>query len=245
MRYLLPLLLLAAPAVQAQDLSGYVLSADVGIGASYGPSYMGSDEDETSPWLILRNGSLSRPTADGATTDGFSVVPSFNYVGRRDADDFDSLSGMDDIKAAGEVGLRLGYDQGPSTGYVTLRKGFGGHHGVTGEFGAKYRYDASDRLTLWGIAEAKYGDNKFNDTYFGVTDDEAVTSQYDSYSPGGGIYAASVGVQARYSLTENMAVLGEVEYERLLGDSADSPLVEDKGQPKVKLGIVRHFDFRF
>lgn len=245
MRYLLSLLLLAAPAVQAQDLSGYVLSADIGIGASHGPSYLGSKDKDTSPWLILRNGTLSRPTANGQTTDGFSVVPSFNYVGRRDAEDHDALEGMDDIKAAGEIGLRLRYDQGPSIGYVALRKGFGGHHGLNGEFGAKYRFDATDRLTLWGTAEAKYGDSKFNDTYFGVTTDEAITSQYDSYTPGGGIYAASIGVQARYALTENMAVLGEVEYERLLGDSADSPLVEDKSQPKVKLGIVRHFDFRF
>ena len=244
MRYLIPLMLLAVP-VQAQDFGGYVLSADIGAGVEYGPAYLGSDDQEASPWLILRNGSLSRPTPEGQTTDGFSVVPSFNYIGRRDPDDHKALTGMDNISAAGEIGARFGYDFGDTSSYVSLRKGFGGNDGLRGEFGAKYRLDTTDRLTLWGKAEAKYGNDDFTQTYFGVTDAEAVTSRYSAYSPDGGIYAAAIGLEARYKLTDDYALLGEVNYTRLLGDAADSPLVESKGQPVVRLGVVRHFDFRF
>ncbi|AGT09219.1 MipA/OmpV family protein [Paracoccus aminophilus] len=248
MRYLLPLMLIAAPLATpavAQDLSGYGIAGDVGLGAEYGPGYLGSDDNKTSPWLILRNGTLIRPGQTADDADGFSILPSFGYQGRRDAKDYDALAGMKDIKRAGEVGLKVGYDMGPTSSYLTLRKGFGGHSGLTGEFGASYRIDASDKLSFWGNVEAQYGNKKFNDTYFGVTPEESLTSRYGTYSAGGGIYGASIGLEARYSLTEKTAIVGEVEYQRLLGDSGDSPLVQDKNQPSVKLGIVRHFDFRF
>ena len=253
MRSFIPMLLLAAPLAapafvapaQAQDLSGYVLSFDLGLGAEYGPEYMGSDERDVSPWIILRKASLARPGTGGETTDGFSVLPSLNYVGSRDADDHDALRGMEDISAAGEIGVRLGYDLGASTSYVTLRKGFGGHHGLRGELGSKYDYRANDRLTLTGRITADYGSDDFAETYFGVSDAEAATTRFDAYRPDGGFHAVAVGLEARYAMTDTLAVLGAVEYQRLLGDAADSPLVESKGQPSVKLGIVRRFDFRF
>lgn len=247
MRHFIPLLLLAAPIaapVQAQDL-GYALSFDMGLGADYSPEYMGSDEKEVSPWIILRNASLGRQGASGETTDGFSVLPSFNYVGRRDPRDHDALEGMENISAAGEIGVRLGYDLGDSTSYVTLRKGFGGHSGLRGELGSKYDFQVNDRLTLTGRANANYGDDEFAETYFGVTDAEAATSRYAAYRPDGGFHSVAVSLEARYAMTDTLAILGEVEYERLIGDAADSPLVESKGEPSVKLGIVRRFDFRF
>ncbi|WP_294929496.1 MipA/OmpV family protein [uncultured Paracoccus sp.] len=244
MRHLVALLMMSTP-LAAQGLDGYVLSADIGIGAEYGPAYPGASDSEASPWFILRNGQLTRPGAAGPTTDGFSVLPSFGYVSGRDQDDHESLAGTDDIDAAGEVGLRLSYDLGQTKSYVALRKGFGGHSGVTGEFGAKYRFDPSDRLTLWTGAEARFADSDFTRTYFGISDTEAPNTAYSAYTPGGGIYAASLGVEARYAVSPSIALLGGVEYTRLLGDASDSPLVQSRGEPSVKLGVVRRFDFRF
>lgn len=251
MRCLIPLLLAAAtvaPVVAtpaaAQTMGGYTFSTDIGLGVKYGPSYMGSDEQENSPWIILRNTTLTRPGESAEDKDGFSFGPSFDYVGRRDSGDGERLQGMDKVKAAGELGLKLGYGQGPARGYVAVRKGFGGHHGVVGEFGASYQVEAGERLTLVGKAEAQYGNRDFTDTYFGVDQNE-VRPDRRAYTPGGGLYGVSVGLEARYSLTENTSLLGEVQYTRLLGDAADSPIVDSKGQPVLKLGIVRHFDFRF
>ena len=247
MRALLVLMLLAAPAgAQTFGNNGYVLSGDLGLGVKYGPEYMGSDDQDASVWIILRNGSLTRQKADGReTTDGLSIVPSFNLIGSRDANDHDALRGMDDISRAGEIGFQVAYDQGPARGYIALRKGFGGHKGLVGEFGARYQYAATDRLTITPRAEAQFGSDDFTETYFGVTADESITSGYDAYAPGGGIYSAAIGVEARYAVTDTMAVLGEFRYTRLLGDAADSPIVQDKDQPSVRLGVVRRFSFGF
>lgn len=249
MRHILALLLLTTPlAAQGIDgaLGGHGFAVDAGLGVQYGPSYLGADDGKATPWLIWRHARLTRPGAvQGQPADGFSLLPSMNYIGKRKPGAHDNLEGMDKIGAAGELGLRLRYDAGPAEGYLTLRKGFGGHDGFVGELGAKYRIAAADRLSIWTGTEARFGNDDFTRTYFGVSDDEAMTSAHAAYQPDGGFYAASLGLGARYAVTPDFALMGEVEYIRLLGDAADSPLVVSKGEPRVKLGLVRHFDFRF
>lgn len=235
----------AALPAAAQVAGERELSFDMGLGVLHAPEYQGSDQSKAKPWLIMRNLSVGAAGAAGERAQGFSFGGSFDYRGARKADDFDALKGLDDIDAAVEAGLKLSYTAGPVTGYAAARKGFGGHHGVTGEFGAKYRIDATERVTLWLGAEADYGDASFNGTYFGVSADEAARSGLAAFDPDGGIYAASVGVQARYRLNDDWAVLGEAKYKKLVGDVADSPLVKDKAQPSVRVGLVRRFNFRF
>lgn len=235
---------LAFPGVaSAQWLNSFdQVQFDAGVGVSYGPEYMGAEDNDTSPWFILRNVRLG---ADGEEKQGFSIIPSLNYIGKRDADDSDDLDGMDDISRAYEVGVKLSYVSGPFTSYTHIRKGFGGHHGVTGEIGTRYTRDINDRLTFWAGAELQAADDKFTDTYFGISSDEAARSGYASYSPGGGFYEANLSLEARYLLNENWAVLGRAKYGRLLDDAADSPLVRDKNQPEISIGIVRHLNFKF
>lgn len=236
----------AALPAAAQD--GWGVGADVGLGASHAPDYLGSEDMDTSPWVIFRNIDVVRPgqslTADGSA-DGLAILPSLNYRGDREADDSDSLAGLDDIDASGEVGLRLKYSMGDAVGYIAARRGFGGHEGVVGEFGAKYRFKPSERLTMWAGAEADFANEEFVDTYFGISPAESITSGYVPYSPDGGIYAQSLSLEGRYALTDSLALLGEARYTKLTGDAADSPIVEDETQPSVRLGIVHRFNFRF
>lgn len=247
MKRLLAALLILAPiaapvAAVAQDR---VFSADVGLGVSVAPTYPGSDDVEAAPWVLWRNAGFSRPGENAVRAQGFSISPSFGVVGERSVDDDDALAGLEEIDRAFELGARASYTAGAMTGYASLRKGFGGHEGLTGEAGVKYRTDASDRLSLWSGLEVGYGDGDYNQTYFGVTDAEAVTSSFGAYDLGGGINKVSAKLEARYSLNDNTAILGEVEYGRIVGDAADSPLVQDRDQPAVRLGIVRNFSFGF
>jgi len=229
---------LTSPA-QAQSLGlGRNLSVDAGLGVKYGPEFMGSDDKDASPWFILRN------AGNGGGSDGFSILPSLNYVGKRDAGDHDDLQGMEDIDPAGEIGLKLSWRMGDLTSYGTLRKGFGGHHGVVGELGAKYRFVANDRLTLWTGAELGLGDDEFTGTYFGVTPAETRPGR-SVHDPDGGAYIARISVEARYEFMPDTAVLGRLTYGRLLGDAGDSPLVETRNQPSVSIGVARRLNFRF
>lgn len=218
------------------------LSFDGGIGATFGPDYMGADDYGTSPWIILRNGQINDATGE---KQGLSILPSLDYHGKRDAGDHDDLTGMDDISAAGELGVRLNYVMGGVTGYGAVRKGLGGHHGVTGELGARFRNQPQDKLTLTTAAELRFGNGEFTDTYFGVSEGESLSSGYAPYDAGGGIYAARLSVEARYEFLPDTLLMGRFTYSRLLGDAADSPIVHESNQPTFSIGVARHLNFRF
>jgi outer membrane protein len=246
MKYALALALLIATPLHAQDFGasgGRTFSADVGLGVSYGPDYPGSDDGEASPWVIFRNAGFG--TLGGDQAQGFGISPSFNTVGERESDDSADLAGLDDINRAYELGLRVSYGMGPITAYGTVRRGFDGHEGLTGEIGAKYRTDLSDRITLWSGAQLGYGNDTYNQTYFGVTDSESASSGLDAYAPGGGFNEAAITFEARYELNETTALLGEVRYGKLIGDAADSPVVQEEYQPSLRLGVTRRFSFGF
>ncbi|MBT0778901.1 MULTISPECIES: MipA/OmpV family protein [Paracoccus] len=230
---------LTSPAA-AQSLGlGRGLSVDAGLGVKYSPEFMGSDNLDASPWIILRNGD-----ADRGKKDGISILPSLNYVGKRDADDHEDLRGMRDIGRAGEFGVKLSWRMGDMTSYGAIRKGFGGHHGVAGELGAKYRYEVNDRLTLWTGAELGLGDQDFVGTYFGVDGNESRPGRA-AHSPDGGAYIARVSVEARYEFMPDTALMGRLTYGRLLGDAGDSPLVQTRSQPSISIGVARRLNFRF
>lgn len=213
------------------------ISLDMGLGAVVKPTYQGADDYKTGPWVILRQGGSQ-------VKQGFSIVPSVGWERARDSGDDAALAGMPDIDATIELGGRVNYGMGPVTAYGAVRKGLNGHEGVVGEIGAKYRTDLSDRLSLTSGIELDYADGDYMDTYFGVTAGQATPSR-PQYSAGGGLKSATARIEARYAITDNTSVLGQVEYGRLLGDAADSPLVQDRDQAAVKLGIVRNFSFGF
>jgi len=249
MRASLHLLLavLALPlAAHAQE--GWGVAADIGIGVETEPDWLGSEDMETSPWVIFRNFDLTAPgqaaTQDGSA-QGLRVSPTINWREGRDSDDGEALAGLDDIDRTIEAGVRFRYTQGPASGYLVVRKGFGGHDGLVGAVGAKYRIAPNDRLTIWPGLEGKFGNDHFTRTFFGVTEAESIRSGYEAYSPDGGFYAVGASIEARYALSPTLAVVGEAEYSRLTGDAADAPFVEEKSQPALRIGLVNRFSLRF
>lgn len=230
-----------ASAASAQTLDR-TLSVDAGVGVKYSPEFMGSDNLKAAPWLILKNADAD---ADRDLPDGLSVAPSLNYVSKRDAGDYDDLRGMDDIGYAGEVGFKLSWRTGDMTSYGALRQGFGGHHGVVGEVGAKYRVEYNDKLTLWTGGELGLGSSDFTNTYFGVSSAESARSGKRAYDPEGGAYVARLTLEARYELMPDTALMGRISYGRLIGDVGDSPVVENRDQPMISIGIARRLNFRF
>lgn len=225
-----------APAVMAQGVS-----VDLGLGVQSTPTYPGADENEAEPWFIGRNLSFG---GDGGG-DGFSFGPSFALVGERETPDDPALEGLNSIERAYELGAKARYRQGPVSAYAAMRRGFEGHEGLTGEVGMDYRTDLSDRVSLTSGVELGFANSDFTNTYFGVSPEEAAVSGYSEYDAGGGLNSAAIKFQASYAVTEKTAVLGEVSYGKLLGDAADSPIVQEEWQPSLKLGVVRRFSFGF
>ncbi|MDO5646340.1 MipA/OmpV family protein [Paracoccus sp. (in: a-proteobacteria)] len=241
MKYASFALMLMATPVAAQNFGG--ASFDVGLGAAYQPAYPGASSDKVTPWFIFRDGSYT-PGA-GQDAQGFGIAPSAALVGKRKSSDSDKLAGLPNVDRAIELGARARYGMGPVTGYATVRRGFNGHTGFTGEVGARVRTDVTDRFTLWSGAEVTYGNARYNRTYFGISDADAAAAGRDAYDAGSGFNAAALTLDMRYAVTDTTALVGEMRYGRLIGDAKNSPVVQDTDQSSIKIGVVQRFSFGF
>jgi MipA family protein len=219
-----------------------------GIGGTYGPSYAGADEFKTGP-LIDFNASYKDDqffaglrSGVGFTayrTDNLKVQVALGYAFGRDEEDDPQLAGMGDIDAQALGVLRLAYDlQGFGLGAEL--KG-GGDYGVTLDLTAEREWEMSERFAIGVEAGAVLANADHQQTFFGVTAAQSAASGHTAFAPGGGLQSAGVGLTARYGLSPTTALIGGVRYDRLMGDAADSPLVQDKGQPSAFAGLFVRF----
>ena len=90
--------------VTAQDGDGFTFG--LGAGVQTKPGYFGSDEYVVGPRPAFDFESLRFGTIDlgGDREAGLGFSPSFRIIGAREADEFDELTGLEDVDFTVEAG---------------------------------------------------------------------------------------------------------------------------------------------
>jgi len=220
------------------------------------PTYEGSSNYRFLPvplFDIRRAGTLRhfQSPRNGASIgivefDNFRLGPTLKVrLPRREGDDA-KLRGLGDVNFAVELG---GFAEYWFTPWLRargeLRQGVSGHHGLTGDLAADVVMPVTPQLTLSGGPRLSFDSGKTMQTYFGVDPAQSVLSGLPVYNPSGGVRSYGAGVMARYEITPQWATHLFVEYERLIGPAADSPLVALRGsrdQVTTGLGVTYSFD---
>jgi outer membrane protein len=86
-----------------------------------------------------------------------------------------------------------------------------------------------------------YGDNAYTNKYFGVDVRDAIIAPFRPYNASAGFRDVSATPSVVYHMNQNWAIAGGVRYSRLLGDAANSPLVDNVGskdQLTVGAGVL-------
>jgi outer membrane protein len=99
-------------------------------------------------------------------------------------------------------------------------------------------------VRLGFAASTTYASDRYNEKYFGIDPDNARRSGLRRHDAEGGIKDVGLSVTATYLFTERWAVTGLVGVTQLVGDAADSPIVEDEGSATQGLfapGLVYNF----
>ncbi|NYT65416.1 MipA/OmpV family protein [Alcaligenaceae bacterium] len=234
-----------APSAHAQN--------SVGLGLGFIPKYEGSKDYRALPVPLINysNGNFFISPRAGLPSMGLKTDLTENWsagvflgmgLGRK-ADKSERLEGMDDIKFHGAAGVYTEWRPGPfSLGaayYQALRSGYGGVAELRGSYQAWQ--EGSDTLrfgvsTLWAS-------DKSMKTHFGVKHHEAAASQgrLRTYSPSSGFKSASVYGTWHHQLSGNWSVITLLGVQTLMGDAADSPIVEDKTSLFGNIGIMYSF----
>jgi len=262
-------LLLASPA-QAQsayrDHGATGPSARIGGVVLVKPKYEGSDEHEVvgAPFIIPDFSShdadsglsqfgkrLSFKSIDDIRFRAFEwknieLGPIAGYRGGRDESDGDRLGGLGDIDAGlvvgGYVGVRLGsvlLDASASTQVS------GDDSGVIVRAGAEVSHDVTPQLRLTTRVGTTFADEEYAETFFGITQNQAGRSTVGlgTYDAGAGLKDVHLDLNARIDLSETWRLQLGARYARLVGDAADSPIVETEDQFSGRLSLGYKFDF--
>lgn len=168
-------------------------------------------------------------------TRAFTLRVGGGYRFGRDADDNSALRGMGDVDGQGIARLTLASEP-------TNPRGFGTSYGLKYEADvtdqtngetltlfAAHATPLSDRLTLTLSGDLRWADEDEMQAYFGVSQAQAARSGHARYDAGAGLSDAGLAARLDWSFADHWVLSGKLGYTRLLGDAADSPLVDGEG----------------
>lgn len=156
----------------------------------------------------------------------FSLGPTLSYIsGRKRGSKHPELKGINNAHFALEPGLytEIMFDERLRT-RLEVRNGIIGHYGFRTSLSLDW-LTYFDRLLFAIGPRVNYGDRKFAQTYFGITEQESQANGfYPSFSPK---YTLEAGLQTstRYTFNAQWSATAYGGYTRLIGSSSHSPLV--------------------
>lgn len=224
----------------------------LGAGAVYHPDYEGSDDYEVDPIpllmvsyrdiIILRGPALmidAFKLTGSELSEDLSFGPMVKYDMGRERNDNTVLWNLTEIDQGMEAGVFAQYELGPVTfGLTAVQDIDSRHEGTLAELKIGYQRALGSRLHgEIGIA-ASWADDDYTQSYFGISARDAQASGLREFAAKGGLKDAGVSASLHYLVNEHWRVTGMLAYRRLLGDAADSPLVEDEGSQNQAMGAV-------
>ena len=241
------------PFLAVQGLAQDGLSFTLGLGGEYSPDYFGADQYGLGPTgkfsvKRLSLGPIQFGSADPQTDQlGFGLRGAFRVIGTRKASDNPELTGLTDLKTSVEVGLGLGYEAEAWRAFGDLRYGVIGHESTVLEMGADWKAVKTPTFTLNIGPRLLYGSDRYSRTYFGVTAGEAGLSGLAPFAPDAGLVSAGIQIGAAYDLGGDWGLEGSLNYDRLQGDAAISPItgLGSRDQGSVSLMLTREFSLGF
>ncbi|MDQ7250603.1 MipA/OmpV family protein [Dongia sedimenti] len=258
--------LTAAAAALAEEAKGDGeggFNGYLSLGGAVVPDYQGSEDYTPAPfwagklgydeyYVELRGAKLRANVMPAVLPFGFEFGPALAYrFGRDDVanDRVDDLRDVDSTLAVGAFAkLYTGdlFQPGDELAFgVESLTGVGkDRDGTTIEFGPSYGFSPWERVRLGFKLSATYASDRYNETYFGIDADNARRSGFSTYDAEGGIKDIGFSVNANYQWTEHWGITGMIGVTRLVGDAADSPIVDDAGsatQGMAALGISYRF----
>jgi MipA family protein len=250
----------AVPAASVAAVPDWIVT--VGVELRIGPKWAGAPDGTFGltggPLFSIRKAGTPPEYFGPRDSFGFTALdlgqiklgPAVQFVWPRKASSDTALNGLGDVNLALQAG---GFVEYWPAQWLRLRgevrQGFGGEKGVTGDLfldgivpAGQFRFSAGPRVTAQSTAALG--------PYFSITQAQSTNSTVAGlpalpvYQVSGGLYSYGAGSQVEYFFNPQWAAHGFVEYQRLTGSAADSPLVTQRGSPnQLTFGLGATYAF--
>ncbi|MGE0629784.1 MAG: MipA/OmpV family protein [Hyphomicrobiaceae bacterium] len=228
-------------------------AADIGGYAIIAPKYEGSNDYRVYGFPIAIPAGLG--TGDGfiqfrgaddvrlrvIKANGFEAGPVLGWRFDRDENDGHLLRGLGDVDGGLVIGGYAGYRFGALMPYISYSQQVTGDDtGGLLRLGAEARFALAPGVSLLAVAGATHASKDYADTYFSVSAAQSAASVagLPVYSAGAGFKDAFLGLSTDIPLSPLWTLKLSGKYSRLIGDAADSPIVESENQFAAGIGLT-------
>jgi outer membrane scaffolding protein for murein synthesis (MipA/OmpV family) len=218
---------------KSYDVLGFPFIAPAGFGQGGGSAIDVRGADDVRFRLVAR--------------DGFEAGPLAGYRFGRNQDDAARLAGLGDIDGGLVLGAYAGYRAGPWFFSVSY------HHQVTGDddtggllrLAIDHTWRLAPNAKLVTSLGTAYASNQYMQTYFGVSAAQAAASlaHLPQFDASAGFKDVSLGATATVELDPRWTLYLTGRYTRLIGDAADSPVIETENGFFGGAGLSYKFDW--
>lgn len=259
----LPLIVLAATALAQPAVSGGFAEGDAGSSLSLqaggmamvAPKYEGAKDYEVigvpfiAPAGLGETGFVQFRGPEDLRFRllqqyGFEAGPLAGWRFEREEDDARRLRGLGDIDGGVVVGGYVAYRAGAFLPFVSY------HHQVSGDdTGGVMRFGIEAKAPIWSAVSvtatlgSSWADDDYMDAYFSISGAQSARSAagLGVYDADAGIKDVYVGLSTDVPLTSDWTLKLSGRYARLVGDAADSPIVESEDQFYAGVGLTYRF----
>jgi outer membrane scaffolding protein for murein synthesis (MipA/OmpV family) len=250
-------LLVMPVAAQAQRASDdYFPSSlwQVGAGVAVSPKFEGSNKYEVTPFPIIapagfggEGGVVQFRGLDDIRfrllkAQGFEFGALTGYRFGRDSSDSAKLARFADIDGGLVLGAFAGYRAGSTFFSASYHRQVSGEDtGGIVRLMAEQTFRLDQRTKLVASLGTNIADKDYMQTFFGVTPAQAVPLPV--YSASAGFKDVFAGLSATIDLDPRWTLYVSGRYSRLVGDAADSPIIDTSNQFYGGAGLTYKFDF--
>ena len=225
-----------------------------GLGLGIVPEYEGSEDYRAVPLPIVSvkfdnemsiQWIVNTVKANLIPSRTWMLGPIIQFLGERDNVDNNKVDKLDKVDAAfmvgGFGGIRI--DQ-LSFGMEAMTDVADGNEGDLVRLTGGYRIPISKEWMASFNVYTTWADEDYMEAYFGVDRKNSQKSGLKRYSADDGFKDVGVSFPVIYSPWKHWSILGVLAYKRLIGDAADSPIVEDEGsENQFYLGATVNYRF--
>lgn len=237
-----------------QSVTAAEYKSSLGAGVGLAPDYEGSEDYEAVPMLYARTswGDGDYLMLSGTQlrwnllNDRIEFGPLLQWRPERDDVDSDQVDNLKKVDDAFEAGFFLTGIWGPWRATMEFAADVSGEHdGFLVTLGGDYKTDINQSLEMTFGASMTYASDNYMETYFQIDSGNRGTSTLPDYSADDGeIKDIGLRVVTDYKINPRWTVSGTLAYTHLLGDAADSPIVDDEGdEGQYFIGVMGIYRF--
>ena len=236
-----------APVYEDDKAKSRKWTLKIGLSGGVSPDYEGSNDygfgfgpNITAAWggvIFYKGKSLGANLIRRENLKAGLIVA---RAAKRKEDDNDKLEGLGDIDGGLEVGGFVSYKKKPWRFKAEARQEVdSGHEGALLELSVGTDLPLAKPLVFVELGTTLVDDD-YMESFFSVDAQQSADSGLKRYNADAGIKDVNLSISTGYPINERWRIGVILEYKRLLGDAADSPIVDDKNQFIAGIGLSYH-----